>query len=61
MNAKLKIAIITSGKHQYEIASLAGMSENYLTQIVTGRIKPSKNEQKKLEKILKTKEIFDDL
>jgi len=60
MNLKLKQAIIASGKRQYEIAAAAGMSENRLTQIVTGRKRPAKDERRKLMKALKRKDIFDE-
>lgn len=56
MNLKLKSAITTSGKHQYEIARLVGISENQLTQIVTRRRTATYKERRALSRVLKIAE-----
>ena len=52
MNWKLKIAILKSGKPQYEIAQEARIGYNRLSGIVHGYIKPKHVEKYKLAKVL---------
>ena len=44
MNKKLKVALLESGMHQYEVAKRAGLSETDLSRLVTGRRPPTRDE-----------------
>lgn len=44
MNKKLKLAVLNSGRPQFEIAIAAGLSETKLSRIVRGRAKPTESE-----------------
>lgn len=52
LNADLKLAIFKSGRTQRAIAKQAGISENYLSQIVRGRVNASQKEQQAIAKAL---------
>ena len=51
-NADLKLAIFKSGRTQRAIAKEARISENYLSQIVRGRVNPTPKEQQAIAKVL---------
>ena len=46
MNGKLKLALLTRGKPQYEVADELGMSETKLSRIVHGRLEPTATEMR---------------
>lgn len=41
INQQLKLARIRAGLTQQELASIAGLPENYISKLETGRISPS--------------------
>ena len=52
-NVRLKIALLESGQHQYEIAEACGLTELKLSKIVTGRSQVSEVEKTKIARKLK--------
>jgi transcriptional regulator with XRE-family HTH domain len=56
MREALKLVIIRSGRPQFEIAAIAGMSESRLSRIVTGRVEPTAEERAKLASALSVSE-----
>ena len=52
MNVKLKMAILESGKHQFEIARNAKISETCMSRVVTGRRQLSSEEASRLALVL---------
>lgn len=48
----LKIALLRSGRRQYEIAAKSGISETRLSRIVTGRALPSPDEIERIASAL---------
>ena len=52
MSLNLKLAVIKSGKYQFEIALEAGISEVKFSKILKGRIEPNQNEKDKIAKVL---------
>ena len=61
-NIKLKSKIALSGNLQMEIASLTNITEERLSQLVTGRRKANPEERKAIAEALKCgeEEIFND-
>lgn len=59
-NIKLKAKIALSGKLQMKIACLANITEERLSQLVTGRRNPNRKERKELARVLgcEEREIF---
>ena len=59
-NNRLKAAIAATGKLQYEIADIAGISYDVLSNIVSGRKKPTEAEQEALSDTLciKVEDLF---
>lgn len=52
MNSKLKVALLESGMHQYEVATRAGLSETELSRLVRGRRTPTRAELHRLAAVL---------
>lgn len=48
----LKLALVSSGRHAYEIAREAGMSETRLSRIANGRTEPSLDEVQRIADVL---------
>ena len=56
LNLTLKMAILTSGKTQREIADRLDMSEHTLSSVVHGRRPPTKIQRRRIAKILRRAE-----
>ena len=52
VNKKLKVAVVSSGRPQFEIAVAAGMSETKLSRIVRGRASPTEEEALRIARAL---------
>lgn len=52
MRTKLRIEIIKSGQTQRHIATLAGMHENRLSDVVRGYVDPRPDERERLMTVL---------
>jgi transcriptional regulator with XRE-family HTH domain len=63
MNIKLKLALIQSGRSQFEVAQQLGISETRLSRLVRGRLPPSDDEAKRIARILRVSptQLFPDL
>ena len=61
MLLKLKMAILNSGRHQYEVAHDAGIPETRLSRIILGRVDPSAEERRCIARALRATErdLFD--
>lgn len=59
-NEKLKARIILAGFQQKDVAGLLGITELKMSQLVTGRVRPTDDEKTRLAEILdcKVDEIF---
>ncbi len=55
-NTKLKEAVFKQGRHQYEVARDAGLSETRLSRLVQGRSEATSEERTRLAKVLKAPE-----
>lgn len=54
MNVTLKVAIITAGKTQREVAEKSGLRELRVSEIVTGRVIATPDEKRALAKALRS-------
>lgn len=55
-SVELKVAIVRSGLHQYDLAARVGISETRLSRIVRGRLDPTADERQRLAAVLRTSE-----
>ncbi len=55
-NLEFKIAILRSGFQQNELAEVIGKSPSWISQVIYGGIRPSKDEVKALADVLETEE-----
>ena len=60
MRQRLKIALVTSGRSQRQIARRVPMSEGRLSSIVRGWVEPREGERRALARVLETtvEELF---
>lgn len=49
----LKVAIIRSGRLQRDMAPAMGMTPSHLSQIITGRINPTDDEERAIARVLR--------
>lgn len=52
-SARLKANLFKENIHQYELANQLGVTETYLSKVLRGRVKPSKELVAKISKTLK--------
>jgi transcriptional regulator with XRE-family HTH domain len=50
--SKLKLALVSSGRHAYEIARDIGIGETRLSRIANGRITPTSEEAARIARVL---------
>ncbi len=51
-NVNLKVAIILSGRDQYQLAEQVGITETHMSRIVRGRLAPTESEAKSIAQAL---------
>ncbi len=52
LNVPLKIALVRTGKRQFELADALGLSELRLSQILHGRTTPTEAERARMAEVL---------